>query len=251
MRYIPGMNNYEFCAQWAETKGKVLDYGCGAGQVVALMRSKGTDASGCDVFYGGNVERSDGVVSEALQPHIRRMENGLIPYPDASFDAVVSNQVFEHVPDMALALREVARVLKPGGTFLALFPDRGVWREGHCGIPFLHWFPKGSGLRVYYAAALRGLGAGYNKGDFPGVMNWARSFCKWLDDWTYYRTSLEIDGAFAKHFAVVDIEPEWLAKRGLKLPAWLARMVSRKLAGRVHACTLERRYAHSIASASS
>ena len=37
-----------------------------------------------------------------------------------------------------IVLAKISRVLKPGGMVLSLFPDKGVWREGHCGIPFLH-----------------------------------------------------------------------------------------------------------------
>ena len=34
---------------------------------------------------------------------------------------------------------KIHRVLKPGGTLLSLSPDKSVWHEGHCGVPFLHW----------------------------------------------------------------------------------------------------------------
>jgi hypothetical protein len=43
-------------------------------------------------------------------------------FPDAAFDVIVSNDVMEHVPDIDAALRESARILKPGGHFLATFP---------------------------------------------------------------------------------------------------------------------------------
>jgi len=238
------MDNYEFCASWARQHGnRVLDYGCGAGQIVQRMREKGIDAIGCDVFYGGNFERSLEGIAENVRPFVRQMQNGLIPFDDASFDVVVTNQVLEHVSDLDLSLREIARVLKPGGQLLALFPDRTVWREGHCGIPFLHWFEKGSHMRVYYAAVLRALGAGYNKQDFPGVMNWARSFCDWLDRWTHYRSPEQIDATFSTYFARIErIEPQWLAARLQRLPvrslpAALSRFVACRLAGRVMVAT--------------
>lgn len=50
-----------------------------------------------------------------------------IPYSDDSFDVVIANMMLYHVPDIAKALREIRRVLKPGGRFLAAtFGENGV-----------------------------------------------------------------------------------------------------------------------------
>lgn len=230
------MDNYEFVAQWVESRrphGPILDYGCGAGQIVGLLRARGISAFGCDVFYGGGDCSSR--LPEAVRPFIKRIENGVIPFPDKTFSFVVSNQVFEHVPDMEAALREIARVLTPGGLALNLFPDRSVWREGHCGIPFLHRFPKHSSARVYYAAAFRALGFGYHKGT-KSIMQWSREFCAWLDDWTYYRSYATILESFSRIIGSTHrAEDEWfrarLGRGAAVLPRPLQRFVTRKLAG--------------------
>lgn len=58
-----------------------------------------------------------------------------IPYPDNSFDAVIANHMLYHVPDRAKAIREVRRVLKPGGHFIATtvgqchLYELGVWLQ--------------------------------------------------------------------------------------------------------------------------
>ncbi len=44
------------------------------------------------------------------------------PFPDAAFDFVLSNEVLEHVPDLPAALRDTARILKPGGRLIGTFP---------------------------------------------------------------------------------------------------------------------------------
>jgi SAM-dependent methyltransferase len=230
------MNTYEFCAGWvAEQAGgrpvRVLDYGCGSGQIVALIRAKNIDAHGCDVFYdGGNYSNT----SAEVAPHLKRMEGNRIPFDDASFDLVLSNQVMEHVPDLNIVVAEIHRVLKPGGRTLHLFPDRGVWREGHCGVPFLHRFPKHSQLRVYYAALARMLGLGSFKEGKP-VMQWSRDFCTWLDQWTHYRSQAEIHATFARSFADIGhIEERWLEARmgrRIAIPVTLQRFLVRKLGG--------------------
>lgn len=126
------MNTYEFCARWVANQvsgaARVLDYGCGAGRVVALLREAGINAFGCDVFYEGG-DYSD-VIFPAAKPYVLRMEGERIPFEDASFDVVLSNQVFEHVPNLDAALSEISRVLKPGGVALNLFPDRSVCARG-------------------------------------------------------------------------------------------------------------------------
>ena len=226
------MNNYEFCAAWAaqQNPSRVLDYGCGAGQIVGLLRNRGIEAFGCDSFYdGGSYEQS---IPENLRPFVSRMTEH-IPFPDASFDVVVSNTVLEHVPDLDAVLSELRRVLKPGGVTLNVFPHREVWREGHCGIPFLHRFPRGP-ARLYYAACLRALGFGYHaNGKNP--MQWSRDFCAWLDDWTHYRTLAEIRETFSKHFSdTTHREAEWfLMRTGLKLPPLVGQALARKGAGLV------------------
>jgi len=54
-----------------------------------------------------------------------------LPFPDASFDHVIASEVLEHIPDDQLAMREIARVLRPGGTAAVTvprwLPERVCW----------------------------------------------------------------------------------------------------------------------------
>ena len=238
------MNNYEYCASFiaARVQGqaaKVLDYGCGAGTIVSLCRERDIDAYGCDTFYEGG-DYSSAVPAEYLGSVIRRMDGGRIPFESQTFDWVVSNQVMEHVADLDAVLSEIHRVLKPNGFVLSLFPDRGVWQEGHCGIPFLHRFPKHSRPRVRYAAFMRTLGFGYHKKDLT-AMAWSENFCRWLDDWTYYRSYRVIRSTFMQKFSsITHHEEDWLEKRlGSQArwiaiaPLWSRRFLVRKAIGMV------------------
>lgn len=238
------MNNYDYCAAWITRRGgkriRVLDYGCGAGQVVRLLRAQGfVEVYGCDAFYGGGSPPEQALAAELEKGIIRRMEGDTIPFGPNRFDLVVSNQVFEHVEDLGVVLGEIHRVLAPGGVLLSLFPDRSVWREGHCGIPFLHWLPKKARWRIPLVALLRGVGLGYNKGQ-AGVWEWSQRVCDWLDRWTYYRDEKRILAQFGGYFAVtthteIEYFNERVGSRGplYWLPNWLKRLVVRKWAGMV------------------
>jgi ubiquinone/menaquinone biosynthesis C-methylase UbiE len=71
-----------------------------------------------------------------------------LPLPDQSTDLVISFQTFEHVEDVAATLREIRRVLRPGGHLFAQVPNYAAWTEQHYGL----LFPLGLGkaaLRHY------------------------------------------------------------------------------------------------------
>lgn len=239
------MNDQEFLVQWITDSRtidglRVLDYGCGKGNLVQLLRSRNISGFGCDVFYEGG-DYSDTIGQSIFESGvIKRMYGDNIPFEDDSFDIVVNTQVMEHVPDLDIVLSEIYRVLKPGRAVLSLFPDKGVWREGHCGIPFLHWFPKRSKLRVYYAALLRSIGLGHFKKD-KSVFQWSRDFCDWLDKWTYYRNRSAIEQSYKTRFgSTKHIEDYWLRSRLgalsmflIIVPKWGQKLVARKWAGLV------------------
>ena len=112
----------------------ILDFGCGRGRHVREYLAKGYRN-----VYG--FDQQDCIDSkERLEAgRFRFARDGRmaeLPYPDAFFDFVYSYSVMEHVMDPELALREIHRVLKPGGVSLHNFPSK--WRpiEPHMFIPF-------------------------------------------------------------------------------------------------------------------
>lgn len=201
------MDNYDYLAAWVSgcerTRGplRVLDYGCGQGRLVRMLRERKIDGYGCDAFvHVGTSPRDYLLNADWFGSVIVDMPDGRVPFADESFDIIVNNQVIEHVENIEATLGELHRLVRPGGTVLSLFPHKTVWREGHCGIAFLHWFPKRSRLRLCYATACRALGFGYHKEKLGSISAWARDRCRYLDEQTFYRTLPEIHRLYGRYF---------------------------------------------------
>ena len=179
---------------------RVLDYGCGAGEVVGELRRRGVDCRGADVFYeGGDVEGGEleQLVAEGV---IRRFREGEpVPFPDGTFDLIVSNQVFEHVADLEPTVAELDRLLAADGLMYHHFPSREVLREGHIGIPLAHRFPPGR-ARTAWTLTLRRIGLGYHRNAPPRA--WTRKQLDWIDAYTFYRPYREIAHVFGERFVI-------------------------------------------------
>jgi len=216
---IPDMHvNFRYVLDFAERQRNgapdytILDYGCGAGDVVIAGQQRGMNFFGAEVFYAGVSSRDVIEKKGLLGTVVKEIRDGHLDFPDAFFELVVNNQVFEHVEDLDQVLAEINRVLKPSGRVLSLFPSRDVWREGHCGIPFLHRFSRESRLRYPYALLLRKLGLGHNKG-IKTPEQWAKDYLDWLDRSCFYRSRRSIMNSFRRHFGVRLIEEDYILFR--------------------------------------
>ena len=110
----------EFKAFTRLAEGRVLDFGCGNGDVVADLRRHDRDATG--------LELDEPRIREALKPEaapnvVLYPGGAPLPFDAGSFDSIVSTEVIEHVPDVARYVPEFHRVLRPGGRVLVTTPD--------------------------------------------------------------------------------------------------------------------------------
>lgn len=123
---------------------RVLEIGSGTGTLLSRLRGQGFDVTGVDV----NAD----LVAEARRWHgdlpIQQVQGTSLPFPNRSFDIVMSFDVFEHIPDSDAHLREVHRVLRPGGTYLLQTPNKWTnvvfetirwrsftrFRQDHCSL---------------------------------------------------------------------------------------------------------------------
>jgi SAM-dependent methyltransferase len=97
---------------------RVLDVGCGEGQVGRLAAG----LRGVELVVGVDPTAAQVVEAKRRGGGVRvgRAGASALPFTDASFDAVVACLVFEHIEEMDEAVRQVGRVLRPGGRFLFL-----------------------------------------------------------------------------------------------------------------------------------
>lgn len=107
---------HDLVASRVPAAARILEIGAGAPNPTSRFLATLGEVHGVDP--SPDVLRNDALASAAVVPDER------LPFPDASFDACVSNWVVEHLRDPALHARELARVLKPGGRAFARTPNR-------------------------------------------------------------------------------------------------------------------------------
>lgn len=139
------IQTFRFYEPYLPASGKILDWGCHHAPDACLIHLRLGDRvvlDGCDVLSDQQYRlfyEFAGLRYERLQDAVR------LPYPDASFDAVVGSGVLEHVPFDYESLKELHRVLKPAGrlilTYLPNIRSAEEWR--------LRWLKRPAHLRLY------------------------------------------------------------------------------------------------------
>jgi SAM-dependent methyltransferase len=102
---------------------RILDYGFGSGSWLMVMRRLGySRLTGYDI--AANTHRGPDLASEGIQVVA---PGALRDQPDAAFDCVRLEHVFEHLADPPSVLREIHRLLVPGGRLVMTFPSIYPW----------------------------------------------------------------------------------------------------------------------------
>lgn len=112
---------------------RILDWGCGKGHITLLLRELGVTPCSCDLLTEQD-DSSFGQTTPLLTTFgidvLPLTHPSSLPFPDASFDVVVSMGVLEHVNDDAASLREIHRILRPRGLFFCFFlPSKLSWTQ--------------------------------------------------------------------------------------------------------------------------
>jgi ubiquinone/menaquinone biosynthesis methyltransferase len=113
---------------------RALDLACGTGDITFSIgeRLPSGDVIGLDITHKMlTIAESKRVERKAENVSFQRADIMSMPYADATFDCVSCGYALRNVPDVELALAEIARVLKPGGRFLSLdfaHPKNRIYR---------------------------------------------------------------------------------------------------------------------------
>lgn len=133
-------SNLEFLRRAGLTAAaeKVLEIGCGKGAILSYLQKAGHLVTGIDVDADA--------LAYCRAPHadlsVSVASGDRLPFADAAFDAVLSFDVFEHIRDTDRHLKEVRRVLKPGGCYFLQTPNKWTnipfellrqWKKFHTG----------------------------------------------------------------------------------------------------------------------
>lgn len=144
-------------------RGCTLENGCGVGMYVEHLSPFGGIVIGLEY----DLERA--AEARKKSAHILNAAGEFVPLPSSTFDLILSHEVLEHVQDDHLTIREMVRLLKPGGRIVLFVPNRGYPFETH-GLywkgeyyfgnkPFVNYLPRR--LRNKLAPHVRV----YSKGD--------------------------------------------------------------------------------------
>jgi ubiquinone/menaquinone biosynthesis C-methylase UbiE len=165
--WTPGLERrLELVRREVPLEGKrILDVGCGVGAFVRRLREFSEDV------YGFDVDRENLRRGAEQVPNLILSVGEAMPYPDGTFDVVLLHEVLEHVTNDLATLREVRRVLRPGGRAVIFCPNRLYPFETHGvflgkryvfgNIPLVNWLPDAlrnrlvPHARAYTRASLR------------------------------------------------------------------------------------------------
>ncbi len=121
--------------------GRLLDIGCGNGTYLLVMKAVGWGVYGCELSRTGAA-----AAQRAGLPVVRGTVHSAA-YPDAYFDVVRLEHVFEHIEDPAVLLKEIRRIIKPDGLLMIGVPHGASLSFRVFGQ---HWGLLGAPFHLYH-----------------------------------------------------------------------------------------------------
>ncbi len=122
VRQLLGRSDYRIISELIEPRARVLDLGCGDGELLAwLAENKNVDARGIEIDRT-KVQRA---IARGVSVYQGDIDQGLTDYPDRAFDYVILSQTLQETRRPLWVLREMLRV---GRRAIVAFPNFGHWQ---------------------------------------------------------------------------------------------------------------------------
>ena len=125
---------------------RILDCGCGGGQLVMYLKFLGyKNVIGVDVYdqnRAGKLNLRHFNAESKTGDIFFKYDGSVLPFKKCSFDFIISQQVIEHVFDVENYFSECCRVLVDRGSMLLDFPQRLIPYDSHTRMWFVHYLPK-------------------------------------------------------------------------------------------------------------
>ncbi len=141
------------------TQTKWLDLGCGSGGICDAIASEVQTITGIDPEAWPNwidYENTHDNLHFLKEPVER------LSISDSSIDVVVCNQVYEHVDNPKLLIKQIYRVLKPGGYCYFAGPNLLFPIEPHVFWPCIHWLPRNIAVKLMRAVGAKNVVDAYS-----------------------------------------------------------------------------------------
>jgi SAM-dependent methyltransferase len=206
-------------------RARVLEIGCGVGRYLEKLAELAPEVVGLEY----DLERAVQAAHRLDHARVVNAANERLPFADATFDAVLSNEVIEHVADDSVSAAEMVRVLRPGGRIVLFCPNRwypveqhGVFWRGRYrfgNIPLVNYLPDplrdrlAPHVRTYTRRRLRRLFrhlpvgvVGYRRifGGYDNVVVRAGAPARVIRDVLYRLEGTPLDSVALSHLLVLE-----------------------------------------------
>lgn len=189
----------------------LLDIGSSTGIMTQLLSKHFNNTIGIDIDEKAVAFSKKKFENEKLRFFLQNSMD--IKYPDNTFDVINCSHIYEHVPDSKQLMKEIYRVLKPGGVCFFAAGNRLVFMEAHYKLPFLSVIPKWMAhiyirlfrkIDSYYETHLTYWGLKKLTSKFE-VLDYTLEVIK--NPVKYYATEMIKDGSFAQKIYLFILKP--------------------------------------------